>query len=293
MTGLSYGDRAKRRAKFAGGQAREQRMRRTLLDCVVASKGVKSRSEKSRARWRNDPRRDEEILMYINAKLRSGQPVRLTTKASHTVYVARKNLADAKRAGVRSIPDLFIPHWDHSSDLMKMLGWGLASRELGVTPFTLRIAPEVLERAKADKLGPARHIQERLMRHLRNRLPGVAPTFWFAIEQGQWEEAHVHGAVVIPPDGRKVVAKALAAAGGAWSSPARQVQLDRPKNLITWVGYATKWLFVSMTRVLPDKLSDPTASFKAQGLTGASQTMRRSAKRAYQDARNASAVIYP
>ncbi len=131
------------------------------------------------------------------------------------------------------------------------------------------------------------------MRHLRTRLPGVAPTFWFAIEQGHWEEAHLHGAVVIPPDGRKVVAKALAAAGGDWSSPARQVQLDRPKNLVTWVGYATKWLFVSMTRVLPDKLSDPTASFKAQELTGASQTMRRSAKRAYQDARNASAVIYP
>ncbi len=268
-------------------------MRKTHLDRDVASKGVKSRSEKSRAKWRNDPRRDEEILRFINTKLRSRQPVRLTTEAAHTVYAARKNLADAKRAGVRSIPDLFVPHWDHSSDLMKMLGWGLASRELGATPFTLRIAPEVLEKAQADKVGPARYIQERIMRHLRIRLPGTAPTFWFAIEQGQWEQAHVHGAVVIPPDQRKAVAEALAAAGGAWSSPARQVQLDRPKNLVTWVGYATKWLFTSMTRVLPDKLSDPTSRFKAQELTGASQSMRRAAKAAYQNARQDRAVIYP
>ena len=289
---MSTARKAIRRAKFAGGAAREKRMRQTYLDAHVASKGVKSRSEKSRAKWRNDPRRDEKILSYINAKLRAKQPVRLTRDASHIVSAARKKLADAKRAGVRVIPDLFVPHWDHSSDLMKMLGWGLASRELGATPFTLRIAPEVLERAKADKLGTARHIQERLMRHLRTRLPGVAPTFWFAIEQGQWEEAHLHGAVVIPPDGRKVVAKALAAAGGDWSSPARQVQLDRPRNLVTWVGYATKWLFTSMTRVLPEKFSDPEARYRAHELTGASQTMRRAAKAAYQQARNSKAVIY-
>jgi hypothetical protein len=290
---VSTARKAIRRAKFAGGAAREKRMRQTHLDRDVASKGVKSRSEKSRAKWRNDPRRDEEILSFINTKLRSRQPVRLTKQAAHTVWAARKNLADAKRAGVRVIPDLFVPHWDHSSDLMKMLGWGLASRELGATPFTLRIAPEGLKRAQADEVGPARHIQERIMRHLRVRLPGNAPTFWFAIEQGQWEEAHVHGAVVISPNGRKAVAEALAAAGGAWSSPARQVQLDRPKNLVTWVGYATKWLFTSMTRVLPDKLSDPEARYKAHELIGASQTMRRAAKVAYQQARKSGAVIYP
>lgn len=290
---VSVGPKWKRRAKFAGGAAREKRMRRTHLDADVASKGVKSRSENSRAKWRNDPRRDERIFSFINAKLRLQHPIRLSRDASHIVWEARKILADAERAGVRVIPDLFIPHWDHSSDLMKMLGWGLASRELGATPFTLRIAPEVLKRAQADEVGPARHIQERIMRHLRVRLPGTAPTFWFAIEQGQWEEAHAHGAVVIPPDGRKAVAEALAAAGGAWSSPARQVQLDRPKNLVTWVGYATKWLFTSMTRVLPDKLSDPEARHKAHKLIGASQSMRRAAKAAYQEARKSGTVVYP
>lgn len=136
---IPFGKRVKRRVKFAAGSV-EPKFRKVKLDAEVAAKGPKSRSEKSRAAWRNDPRRDEKILSYIGRLVRNKQPVRLSVASRHLVSAARKSLADAARAGVRIIPDLFVPAWDHSSDLMKMLGWGLAAREMGAT--LTRTVPE-------------------------------------------------------------------------------------------------------------------------------------------------------
>lgn len=277
----AFAMRATRKAKFAGGAKKERGFRRTLLDRDIADKGAKIRSEKSRSAWRNDPKRDEEIYRYINEKLRSKQPVRLSTKSSYLVSESRKKLADATRTGTRIIPELFVPHWDHSSRILKMIGWGMASQHLGAVPFTLRISPDVVETAKGDKVGFARHVQDRLARHLRYRCPGATPTFWFVIEQGTWDEPHLHGAVVIPEGERDAVRDALSATGGTWTSSARQVQFGRSGNLIKWVGYSTKWLYGSMVKMGDDNL------------IGASQGMRREAKRLYQETRQRNLVLYP
>lgn len=270
-----------RRAKHAGGAAAERRFRRTMLDRDVALKPIKTRSEKSRSAWRNDPRRDEEIYRFINQKLRSGQAVRASINAVHTVWHSRKTLADAERAGVRIIPDVFMPHWDHSSSLMKMVGWGLASRNLKAVPFTLRVAPETFAKAASDPVGVARHMQDRLARHLRHNLARPAPDFWFAIEQGTWDEPHMHGAIVVPEGFQNAVRKALAGCGGPWKSPARQVQFGPTRNLVKWVGYSTKWLYRSMIRL------------GNENLIGATQGMRRESKRAYQAMRADRVTLYP
>ena len=279
-TAAAFAERWKRRVKFAQGSTAERGFRRAFLDRDVAEKDPKCRSEKSRAEWRNDPRRDEKIYSYINRSLRSGQPVRLTVNAKDIVSLSRKTVADATRSGVKAVPDVFVPHWDHSSRLLKMLGWGLASRELKATPFSLRIAPEVFHVARADKVGAARYLQDRLSRQLRNRLPGTAHAFWFAIECGPGDEPHLHGAVVIPDDQREQVRNALVATGGRWKSSARQLDFGRPKNLVTWVGYSTKWLFGSMLNLQDDNL------------IAASQPMRREAKRMFQQARSERKILY-
>ncbi|WP_271084552.1 hypothetical protein [Brevundimonas sp. NIBR11] len=248
----------------------------------MASKDVKTRSEKSRSEWRNDPRRDEKIFRYINTKLRAGQPVRVSASAVHSVWLSRKTLADADRAGVRIIPDVFLPHWDHSSPLMKMLGWGLASRNLEAIPFTLRVAPEVMKNAASDPVGVGRHMQDRLARHLRQRLPSSTPDFWFAVEQGGWDEPHIHGAIVVPEGARENVRAALAGCGGPWRSEARQVHFSPRRNLVKWVGYSTKWLYRSMVKI-----------GGKENLVGATQGMRREAKRLYSEARTSRAVLYP
>lgn len=263
----------------------EAGMRRAALDARVGHKPSRGRSEKSRLAWRNDPVRDEKIFNIINTYLRNRQPIRLTSKASHSVCAARKNLRSAKVKGERIIPEIGLPHWDHSSELLKMIGWGLASKELQATPFTLRLSEKVIRDAKASPRGFGRYLQDRLGRHLRQRLPDHEPAFWFAAEQGVRDEPHLHGAVVIPEGARDEVLAALMVAGGAWRSPERQCSFGRPGNLIKWVGYCTKWLFSSGLHI-----ADGTI---CKSVTGASQTVRREAKRCYQEARARSLAIYP
>lgn len=272
--------RTKRSAKHAAGRV-EARYRDLADRARLAGKPLRSRSEKSRQAWRNDPVRDGKIFSYINEKLRSGQPLRITDKSAHTVSAARKTLADARRAGVGVIPDLGLPNWDHASGLLKMVGWGLASWELGATPFTLHISEDIQKAAAGDRRGVGRYLQDRIARHLRQVIPGETPAFWFAVEQGVWDEPHIHGAVVIPGGMEGTVGAALRAAGGQWKSTSRQVHFSRRGNLLTWVGYSTKWLYGSKVKLRSDNL------------TGASQAMRRMAKAMYQGARKRALSLYP
>lgn len=290
----SFGDRVRRKVKFAAGSA-EPKWREVKLGAKVAGKPPKSRSDKSRSAWRNDPRRDEKILIYLSSLVRSGQPARLSVNSAHSVYAARKNLAEASRAGVRIIPDLFVPAWDHSSDLMKMLGWGLAARHMGATPFTLRISEAVIGAAKRSRVGPSRYLQDRIARHLRTRFPNSAPTFWFAIEQGFSEQAHLHGAILIEEGQEPGIRKALLAAGGDWTGgTVRQLHLSPAKNQIKWVAYSTKWLFGTHRRLVEnDGIVDIDLFTNRKVPIAASQTFRVAARAAYRAARATGLVIYP
>jgi hypothetical protein len=290
----SFGERVKRRVKFAAGSV-EPKWREVKLGAKVAGKAPKSRSDKSRAAWRNDPKRDEKILSYIGRLVRKRQPVRLSVNSTHSVSAARKNLADATRAGVGTIPDLFVPTWDHSSDLMKMLGWGLAARNMGATPFTLRISEEVIGAAKRSRVGPSRYLQDRIARHLRTRFPNSTPTFWFAIEQGFREQAHLHGAILIEDGQEAGIRKALVVAGGDWAGgTVRQVHFSPKKNQIKWVTYSTKWLFGTHRRLVENEgVVDVDLLTSRKVPIAASQTFRVAARAAYRAARTDSLVIYP
>jgi hypothetical protein len=285
-------ERLKRRVKFAAGSV-EPKWRETKIRAKLSGKAAKSRSEKSRAGWRNDPLRDEKIFSYIGRLVRKRQPIRLSVKSAHTVSAARINLADAARAEVRIIPDLFVPTWDHSSDLMKMLGWALAATMLRATPFTLRLSDDVIAAAKRSRVGPSRYIQDRIARHLRTRIPGIDPTFWFAVEQGKWEQAHLHGAIVIQDDERPLVLEGLRAAGGKWAGgPVRQVHFSPRKNQIKWVSYSTKWLFATHNRLTREG-GDVIDFIDRKVPLAATQSFRSAARTAYQDARSSGMVIYP
>lgn len=290
----SFGERLKRKVKFAAGSV-EPKWREVKLGAKVAGKAPKSRSDKSRAAWRNDPKRDEKILSYIGRLVRNKQPVRLSVKSAHSVSAARKNLADATRAGVRTIPNLFIPAWDHSSDLMKMLGWGLAAREMGATPFTLRVSGDVLDAARRSRVGPSRYLQDRIARHLRTRLTNSPATFWFAIEQGHTEQAHLHGAILIQEGQRSSVREALIAAGGDWEGGSvRQVHFSPAKNQIKWVAYSTKWLFGTHSRLCKEEGSFDAELFTSRRVPiAATHTFRVAARTSYQEGRKTGLVIYP
>lgn len=273
-------ERFVRRGKFAAGAKMEAGYRRADLDARVAHKPSKGRSEKSRSAWRNDPVRDEKIFKFINACLRSKQQIRVTSCSRHIVWTAKKNLREAKLYGLRVIPKVGLPHWDHSSEILKMLGWSMASHEMGATPFTLRLSDNVIVQGKSASRGFGWYMQDRMRRHLR-LVTGDDPAFWFIIEQGLGDEPHLHGAVVMPCDRKEQVREALCAVGGAWRSKVRQCQFGQSNNLIRWIGYCTKWLWRSK-------------AFIGNGaVVGAANIVRRRAKECYQRARETGVVIYP
>lgn len=270
-----------RRQKYKRAKKEERLLRGEYFNRKVEIKGSKSRSEKSRARWRNDPRRDAVIFRYILEKLRDKQPVRLCTDSAYSVWLSRRTLADARRRGFRVIPDLFIPHWDHASPLLKMLGWALASEALGAYPFTLRISNEVMSHAKASSKGPARYLQDRISRHLRRLKPEIKIEFWFAFEQGEGEEPHLHGAIVVPRGAKEAVASALRAAGGLWEPKCRQVLISERRCPVKWVGYSTKWHLSSSHKMGFDRL------------VAATQGVKREAQLRYQEARSTNRCLHP
>lgn len=284
----------------AGGRA-EREWKRAGVSQASAGKPTKYRSEKSRNAWRSDHARDEKIFRFINDELRSGQPVRLTSIGAHTVKSAKKNLLEARELKTRIIPEVGLPHWDHASPRLKTLGWGLASDQMNATPVNLRLGSEVIAAAHRDKRGVSRHLQDRLARFLRYYLPGQEAPFWFACEQGVFEDLHLHGAIVIPAGMEAQIKQALLATGGTWTSRPRQLRFSPRSNLVKWIGYATKWLYSSRAkaaRARPqaarDAVPDMTLICASNSfLLAASQPMRRAAKAAYQRIRKDRKAIYP
>lgn len=245
---------------------------------IEAGKPRKSRSEKSRARWRSDLRRDAKIFKFISGLLRSKQPVQVTSTSAHTVSSAKESLARSRTEGTRIIPKIGLPHWDHADRQLKMLGWGMASWDMNARPFTLRLHTTVMAKAKDDKRGAARHLQDRLTRHLRTRL-GDAPAFWFAIEMGAGDEPHLHGAIVVPPGREEEIKDALRAAGGPWTA-SRQLKFSDRRTAATWVSYSTKWMYGTA-----GKLQD-------ENIIAATNGMRAAAREWYQSARKECRTIY-
>lgn len=264
--------------KFRGAGRSESFDRQFAISQANAGKPPKSRSEKARSRWRRDLGRDEKIFLFINGLLRKSQPVQVTSRMGHTVRGAKNILRDAKPSKV--IPPVGLPHWNFAAPRLKMLGWGMASWELNAAPFTLRLSDTVVLQAKRDPRGFARHIQDRIRRHVRYHT-GDDPSFWFSIEQGPFEEPHLHGAIVVPSGQDKAVRRAMRAAGGKWTSDARQFHFSPKRGAVGWIGYATKWMYGNMRRVGDDRL------------IAASHSIRQAALRWFESARRTKQVLYP
>lgn len=256
----------------------ERRLAKIFVSESEAGKPKKYRSEKSRAIWRADKGRDDKILKSITDCLRSKQPVRITNSALDTVISGNKSLSRARLSGMRIIPDIGLPHWDHTDPHLKMLAWGMASSEMLAVPFSLHLNDLVVINAQSDKRGVGRHMQDRIGRHLRNRL-GDVPPFWFSVEAAMLTKPHLHGAIVIPPGRREEVRAALMAAGGPWKD--RQLSFSVKRSPATWVSYATKWFYGTKAHVHDNST------------TGATNSVRSAARDWHQSARREERVLYP
>lgn len=267
-------NRSARRIKFKNNRSQESSLNKTKIS-------EQKLSENTTLKKRSVRYRDDKIFRYIINKLRYNQPVKLTNDKTCTVYLFGRTIGQAKRDGRRVIPKLFIPHWDHASPNLKMLGWSLASYDLSATPFTLNIDPKLIAKGKASSHGLARYLQDRIARQLRRRIPNHKIDFWFVIEQGIGDEPHLHGAITIPVGERDHVSLALREAGGDGRCKSRQLKFSQPRCPTTWIGYSTKWKLVS------------EGHLEASTITAATKGLRSRAKKLYNNYRCREITLHP
>jgi hypothetical protein len=130
-------------------------------------------------------------------------------------------------------------------------------------------------------------IRRRVSRQLKltaMRLAVPVPEFFFAIEDSDFGDVHLHGGIVLPEDDRayQEFRKALIVAGGKWKGggSARQLDTQVLDTPVRWVGYISKWQLGS--------------SMKINGRTSAASNGTRSMAQAwYRDARATGAILAP
>ena len=88
---------------------------------------------------------------------------------------------------------------------------------------TLRLGPEVIARARAHNRGFASYIRDQIQRRLKaefDKLGEPAPEFFIVIEDTEFGEPHVHGAVTDPgrPGSCDVIRRALTTFPGSGRS---------------------------------------------------------------------------
>jgi len=135
--------------------------------------------------------------------------------------------------------------WDKTTSLLKAAFYGWAMSQDSTATFTLLLSKDVQEAAKASQGTTASHLQERLQKLLRRRLPQSNVPFWFSIEHSAVSGFHLHGAIYWPNDlevQRKVRSALLTLSGGQAPN-----QLDIPPHLSQsgWASYAGKHQLVT------------------------------------------------
>jgi hypothetical protein len=279
---------------------KEQGLRVRENDARMKAKLAASASEKVFIPPRRDALADRDIFLEIQASLQAGASIRLTGTMAAGVIRRRTpiHVNEWKKIKAQDMKDnrlhrqletwiktMWVPHWDHTGDSLKSLAWGGAMFKAKGRALTLRLGPEVIRAAGADRQGFAVHMRRRLTRKLKRASEKAGcsiPEFFFIVEDTDVTEVHLHGAILIPDDPAvyKLIRQALAEAGGEWPRARSGRQVDTPEleTPLRWINYIHKWRLGSALRL--------------QGNTFAATNGIRSLGRAwYQNARATGIVL--
>ena len=268
----------------------------------LGEKLASRRSGKVYTSPRRDPFADRDIFLEIQGTLERQGIVRLARRTgpgviSRRIPVHLNEWDDIKKADNslrrRLKPDerwtktILAPGWDHTGDMLKGLAWAMVMFERQGRAMTLRLGPEVITAARLHPKGFAQFMRRRIKAYLDKAMkPFGLPSseFFFAVEDTEFGEVHLHGAILAPadPGAFKAMRKALKRAGGVWRSKDTGRQLDTPElySPVRWVNYIAKWRLGSALN-LDSKVS------------AATQGVRRMAQVWYRQARASGAAIDP
>lgn len=230
---------------------------------------IKARlSDRSSGKVSTDPRSDSiadrDIFLAIQRSVAAGASVRFTSTKTPLVThlhspMHQANWTQMEKADRREkkkhltydtwIKTFWLPHPDHSGDMLKALSWGCAMPSSS-RALTLHLGPEVIEAAHKDQAGFVRHIHRRMARELKKAFVSIegaeVPEFFFCVEDTDVGTAHAHGAIFYDetiPGITEVVRGALKRAGGDSRQKAsgRQLDMRRLETAPRWVNYLAKW----------------------------------------------------
>ena len=271
------------------------------IDRIVEK--LKSRSsDKVHVNPRADPLQDRVIFKEIQASLRAGASIKLAARAGRAV--TKRKIPVYERDWVRIkaeirkakrqhqdqstwLKTMWMPHWDHTGYWLRAMAWAMAMHQREARTLNLNLGPEVVEAGRGHRDGLAIYVRRRISQRLKaaaDRLSLPVPEFFFVIEDSDFGNPHLHGAILLPTDARayKVFRAALVAAGGKWrdGGSARQlntVEMDTP---IRWISYLGKWRLGSAVKI--------------EGRTfAASHGVRNAGRDWYREARSSGVILKP
>lgn len=294
-----------------------------------------SLSKVSSTSSRSDMLLDRAILQEIVKKMRRGglfaltaQPHRPVVQRGTNTKGARKRIStrqrgylkDSSREAKRHITPgtdpsgkqvtrIYLPNWDHVSDVIKAVCYGEAMDKGTRHAFTLRLTQEVREAALRSSRGFVPYMQSEIARHLKRALPAYHPIqFVIVLEAAYFQQAivsepfHLHGAIEIPPEPdrlilgsiRDSVEEALWAAGGRLppKRKARQLLIKRMYRPLGWFAYLSKFRLVTLEAlgVARKQLGVPDHSHQEK-VVAATTGVRRAGKAWFSAARTMERVF--
>ena len=221
---------------------------------------------------RRDAVADRDIVEHIQRSIEAGATVRFGSRAgplvrrlptpmhqaNWKVQTAEDRKTKRKLKPTDSwIKTMWLPHPDHTGDMLKALSWGCSMSGVGARSLTLHLGDEVIDAALADPLGFVRHMQMRMARELKRAFRSVEgavlPEYFFTVEDTDLGRPHLHGGIQLPSEGRAylgLVREALKKAGGNshHRETGRQLHMPELETPARWVNYLSKWVLGSAVR---------------------------------------------
>jgi hypothetical protein len=278
---------------------------------------------------------DRAILQQIVKKMRRGGLFALTAKAPRPVVKkgtntkgTRKRISKRQRGYLRDssreakryithgtdssgkqVTRIYLPNWDHVSDVTKAVCYGEAMNKTTRYAFTLRLSEKVWETALRSSRGFVPYMQSEIARHLKQALPNYHPVqFVIVLEAAYFQQSilsepfHLHGAIEIPPEPDEwtvgciedSVEAALRSAGGQLPPKrrARQLHIRRMYRPLGWFAYLSKFRLVTLEALAVGRkqLGIPEHA-RQEAVVGATTGIRRAGKAWFSTARSTEQVF--
>lgn len=233
-------------------------------------------------------------IEQIEAFAKAGTYVAITKRFAARVDSFRLDPDSEKRDKIAYVETLA---WDHAGRYIHLFAYASCIR-YEPEAFSLNLSHDVIEKALRSPKGFAPYLQDRITSEIRREYEAKGfsiPEFCFIVEgNGRDIPFHLHGVISAGPQFRSFLKRALLRAGGRHDTRRTQLRFKRMTFAAGWVSYLSKSQFQTADCLKKARAARGSHRRSKECVLGASQSLRRAARKWYEDARADEAVVaYP